>query len=297
MIQPSSTPDVDFIRHLSTYWNFFLITPWLFDKKATWKPLLAKLYSSFLIVCNALWVFHLTQDDHFNSIFNNELLSQQITKALVTIVLVTNVSLSVVKSAFFDNNNWRLIFDNFRLLDKHSQGVRKDDKISKFYVDCFIKNLIFFAFARCFIWTWENGVNYSAFGVFLISPTIYFYYEFLTTYLLIILVEAFKQRYKFLKKRLMLLATKCGFVHETRTLTRDCQILSETAQIFNAIFGYKIIFMLIHCALEIIGVLNTFYASFFVYKTKNKEKSISFQILAAHLCLVCYLLVSLTNLV
>ena len=291
MGETSSPQDVNFIRHFNTFLNFFLITPWIvFDNKFTWKPKLAKFYGTTLLLSRGLLIFYQSQDKLFVSFYRKGLLSQQIINILTLIVLETLVCSSIAKSAFFDNENWRLLFENFYFLEKHLHGVSEEKKPFQFYLSRFAKHLIFLTLAGYFTWIYSKIFRISILTAVIATPIMYYYYEFLTFCLLSSLVEAFRNRYKYLNKKLLIVLSASELVQEANTFALDYQILSESVQIFNNIFSYKIILIILHCALTVINALDTFYAAVFVYK----NKSVVLHLLVGTTCVLCYLLVSIT---
>ena len=228
MVQAPSEQDVIFLRHFNKYLNVFLITPWLFDKKTFKKSMVSKLYGSFLIMCVVFWLYYVLQDDHFLSTLQLGLVSQQIITVLRLTVLLTLTCLTIIKSGFYDCEKWRLLFDNFSVLDKHLQGVIEEKKIVKFYGLNFAKHLVYLTQLGHFLWINSTSAKVSLLKSILITPFIYYYYEFLTVCLLVTVLEVVKNRYKYLNKKLLILTTKSEFVQEANNTAKDYQILNES---------------------------------------------------------------------
>ena len=283
-----SPQDVNFIRHFNTYLNFFLITPWVtFDDNFTQKPTLAKVYGSFLITSRGFLIIYVKQDKLFVLFDGTDLLSQQIINTLTVTVLEALVFLSIAKSAFFDNENWRQLFENFSVLEEHLQQASQEEKTVQFYVRHFTKHLIFLTFSGYFTWMYSQTFKISLLSALIISPVTSYYYEFLTVCLLISVVEAFRNRFKCLNKKLLIVFDESELVKEAKLFAQGDRILNETVQIFNNVFSYKIILVILHCALVVIHALNTFYITVFVYNYK------SIHFLIGGSSGLCYLFVSI----
>ena len=172
MSQRARSQDLNFIRYINTYLNIFLITPWTaFDKKSTWKPILAKLYGTFLILCLGFRGCYLFQDDALISIFQEGLVSTKILNALTLMVLEIFVCLCVVRSAFFDNENWRLILENFCLVDKHLHGTLVEEKTVKFYGKRLIGHVTVVAMLG---WAYSYIVNFPVLKSLILGPIIHY---------------------------------------------------------------------------------------------------------------------------
>ncbi|KAJ3647929.1 hypothetical protein Zmor_019775 [Zophobas morio] len=286
MTEKASMQDINFIRRYKVYLNIFMIVPWAaFDHKSVRKPILAKFYASVLIICKTLWLFCVLKYSDVDADLEKRLFSEQVVFSLTVTVLVVLVCSSIVKSAFFDNKNWILLFQNFYILDKHLKSVTEEKNIGRCYAKIFIKHLLFITLLGHGVWIFSTSAKFSFLKLFLFVPVIHLYYEFLTVSVLIILVEAFKSRYKLLSHKVLIFSNKNRLVQETKTIAQNYQILGETVQIFNGIFGYKIILIILHCALEVIRILNTCYAGFFV----DKSNFISVHLLISNICLLFYI--------
>ena len=268
MFEKSSlNTDVKFISQFCTFLNFFLITPWYdFNKNSVFKPTLVKFYGCLLFFLKMLWVFYITTDENFVSSFQNESLSNTViyvSKVTITTILVF---VTIVKSAFVDNDKWKLIFTNLCLLDKHLQGVSKTTKIGKLYATCLAKHLIYVTFVLYSVLAWRHIIKISMLKFLIVAPFLDLYVEFLIVCLVITLVDAIKRRYKFLNKKLLYVCGGPTLLQETKILAQDYRILSETIQIFSSLFGYKIILVFLHCGLQVISTLNSCYQIFVGFK-------------------------------
>ena len=161
---------------LTFIWIFFWWAA--FDHKSVWKPILTKFYATVLIICKTLWLFYVLKYSDADADLEKRLFSQQVVFSLTVTVLVVLVCSSIVKSAFFDNKNWILLFQNFYILDKHLKSVTEEKNIGRCYAKIFIKHLLFITLLGHGVWIFSTSAKFSFLKLFLFFPVIHLYWVF-----------------------------------------------------------------------------------------------------------------------
>ena len=154
-----SVRDINFIRPFYAYLNLFLITPWNdFDENTICNPIVVKVYGCVLIVLKISSMFYVGKIGIERNLAENMAVSQVIIIFVSQIILVTLTILTIFKSTFTDSAKWRLIFNNFQLIDRklHNLGVVELRILENFYSRCIIKHTVFL-----FLWDLFCTVGYN----------------------------------------------------------------------------------------------------------------------------------------
>ncbi|KAJ3647927.1 hypothetical protein Zmor_019773 [Zophobas morio] len=290
-----SIKDINFIRPFNFYLNLLFITPWNnFDKNSKNKPLVAHVYGFCLIVLKILRLIYVATDT-IHSFSETMFFSQLFFVLSTNVVLVILTLLTIVKSMFLDSNNWNLLYKHLHFIDKnlHNVGVIETKIWSNFYCKFLIKHTIFIIGLCYILYTWIQLLKVSVFKVFLTYPILELYYDFLVIVLFSTLVEAFKSRYNDLSGTLSQIFAS-GDERALKTLAQLYRILGDTIDIFNKIFGYQIILIILRCGLMVITVLNNGFLLFVFMDTKY----VSYHYIFCNMCIlanVVYTLVAVIS--
>ncbi|KAJ3647940.1 hypothetical protein Zmor_019784 [Zophobas morio] len=79
-----------------------------------------------------------------------------------------------------------------------------------------------------------------------------------------LLIEKIRSGYVNVNCNLVKCLQSPNCLHEMRALTRDYRILGETIDIYNHLFGYQLMLIVLHCGLEVISGLNVAVASIII---------------------------------
>ncbi|KAJ3636560.1 hypothetical protein MTP99_000093 [Tenebrio molitor] len=249
MIWKLSVKDISFICPFYNYLSFFLITSWYdFEKNSVHKSRRSKFYGGFLILVKIVWFIFTYTDETFKKIDGALFFTQKVIYIGIQLNLEALLLLTVVKSSFFDAEDWKTLFSNFQLVDTKLQNRgRVNLKISQnFYVGLFVKHLVFALFGALFI----------------MGGFIQLYYEFLIIILLRSLVEGLKNRYEDLNDRLLRISKRPNILHELSSIAHSYRILGENVEICNKLFGYQVLLIIFHCGFQMVHCLNFTFVSF-----------------------------------
>ncbi|KAJ3636559.1 hypothetical protein MTP99_000093 [Tenebrio molitor] len=265
MIWKLSVKDISFICPFYNYLSFFLITSWYdFEKNSVHKSRRSKFYGGFLILVKIVWFIFTYTDETFKKIDGALFFTQKVIYIGIQLNLEALLLLTVVKSSFFDAEDWKTLFSNFQLVDTKLQNRgRVNLKISQnFYVGLFVKHLVFALFGAYVLYVWANVLELSYCRLFIMGGFIQLYYEFLIIILLRSLVEGLKNRYEDLNDRLLRISKRPNILHELSSIAHSYRILGENVEICNKLFGYQVLLIIFHCGFQMVHCLNFTFVSF-----------------------------------
>ena len=122
---------------------------------------------------------------------------------------------------------------------------------------------IFLVLATYEIYVWLMVFDFSVIKFF---PAVSYmrYYKLMIIMLAEILIEKIRSGYLNVNRNLVNCLQSPNCLHEMRALTRDYRILGETIDIYNDLFGYQLMLIMLHCGLEVISALNIALASIII---------------------------------
>ncbi|KAJ3647928.1 hypothetical protein Zmor_019774 [Zophobas morio] len=292
-----SVRDINFIRPFYTYLNLFLITPWNdFDENTVLKLNVVKVYGCALIVLKISSIMYVGKIGIERNLAENMAVSQVIIIFVSQIILVTLTILTIFKSTFTDSARWRLIFNNFQLIDKklHNLGVVELSILENFYTRCFIKHTVFFIFVGYILYGWLQLIKSTFLKLVLANTVSDFYYEFLISVLIHTVVKALKSRHQDLNIRLIYLSRKPTVAQEMRKVVLQYRLLGETTEMFSSMFGYQILLIIFHCGLVVITSLNN---CFLFLMAPNNHRQLTVYFFTCNLCMFMYIVWILSTLI
>ncbi|EFA07607.1 gustatory receptor 110 [Tribolium castaneum] len=244
-----SVRDINFIKYLWRYYNFFLITPWHdFDNIVPCNSSICKIFATLLIFIKVYWVSDATfLDKHL-------LFTQKVNYCITTVTITTLNLLTVVKSSFLaDGNKWRTLFNNLRYLDLnlHNKGKTEGSIWKNFYFTFVLRQLFFIMSVVYQIHVWTSKEKISFLRGFWLSPAVDMFYEFQIIELMTSVVKSLESRYADLNENFLQCQDEKfeSFVYYHR-------ILGETVDLFNSLFGYQTLLITFHIGSQLVVCLN-----------------------------------------
>jgi hypothetical protein len=265
MIWKLSVKDISFICPFYNYLSFFLITSWYdFEKNSVHKSRRSKFYGGFLILVKIVWFIFTYTDETFKKIDGALFFTQKVIYIGIQLNLEALLLLTVVKSSFFDAEDWKTLFSNFQLVDTKLQnrGRVELEIPQNFYVGLFVKHLVFALFGAYVLYVWANVLELSYCRLLIMGGFIELYYEFLIIILLRSLVEGLKNRYEDLNNSLLRISKRPNILHELSSIAHSYRILGENVDICNKLFGYQVLLIIFHCGFQMVHCLNFTFVSF-----------------------------------
>ena len=265
--------DIKFIRTLSTYLDFFLITPWYdFSKKVPFKPTTKKCYGCILVAAKLItYVCAVENNSLMKEYFNNTLISQKIGYTFVASTLMLHFSLTVIFSAFLNVNQWKILFTNLENFDSRIKSSRNAKmSFSKALIYCLILQQIMFLLLSFYpLYTGTVMFKSSFWRSFNTNLSIEMCYEIVVVSLINIISDVIKRRYKVLNTKTVEVLKGPKVIQELENVVECYQILGETAATFNAIFGYQILIIVFHSGAQLTHSLNVGFVTHVVEETSS----------------------------
>lgn len=255
-----SQKDINFIKPLWKWLNIFLVTPcYDFDKNVTKYWVLSKLYGSVFILARIIWIGALMKDEAVIKMWSPLIFTKKFSYIFSVIHLIALNSLTNIKSSFGVNiNAWKILFTNFQHIDIKLQNKDKVEKTiwKNFYFAFSTKLLIFTVFAFYALHSWSNFLKISYLQGLWTSPICDVFYEFQIFVFITSIVQCIKIRYQMLNAKLITINKSPKMIEELKQLIPMYQILGETIQIFNKLFGYEILLIFFHTGMQLVACVN-----------------------------------------
>lgn len=253
-MQALSIKDIRFMRILCYFTNFFLITPWYnFQNHATSSRITPGVWAVVVFSLKLYGPSSIIWCERNRTIFNSFLFVQKI---ICTLTLSTSVvfgMVQIVATVHWNCDKWKLLINNFEYIDRKLGHRNKKSKICKnFYFWFFIKVVIFLCFFSPQFYLWFAVTKIKSFEIF-ISVFVELVNNFLFSVILNSLLMCFYYRYKDLSKKLRNMKIDIWQIEEVKQLFR---ILGETIEMFNEMFGYQILFLILQTGLHLINYAN-----------------------------------------
>ncbi|KAJ3648127.1 hypothetical protein Zmor_019958 [Zophobas morio] len=269
MILTLSIKDINFMKYLFLFLNLFLITPWYdFDRNVSYSVKLQRVYGIILLLAAIARLTYVTIDLHRFIYIARVSVSESFTWYSICVILVLITCTVIFKSCFLDVGKWKLLFTNLRCVDRSLNNVGKvEANFSKsFYFSFFLQQVLFLIGIGFGEYTWSDHMRFPLLQIIIITCACEMYYEFLLVLLINALVRSFKSRYQDLNRRTLMVSRETKIVQRIRSLAQDYRILGETIDLFNEIFGWPLLLMILHFGLEMV---NTLYYNFLILVGKG----------------------------
>lgn len=260
-----SRKNIAFIKVAYKIGNFICVTPWFdFEKKRFVNPVINLIYSILLDAILILVLFTTVREREFMD-------EQMVQKFLVTFSDVMSILLteySVIAATILHKDKWKTLLEMFVSIDdKLDNDYMRQFKITNnFYIQLSLGHLFFIGcyVYKAYVWTHIHGFRYfSNFGTMVIPM----YYCFFSVMLLSNIILAIRCRYRDLNE----LLNKKVNIHQTDEiqLLKELDLirqyyrhLGDTVEIFNEIFGWVIVLVVLHAIIEILNCVNLVLRSF-----------------------------------
>lgn len=261
-MQALSTKDIRFLRILCYFTNVFLITPWYSFQNHTISSTTASRVWAFVVFFIKLYgPSSMLWRDQNRNMFNSFLFIQKIICALTLSTSVIFGAVQVFATVHCNCDKWKLFINNFEYVDQKLGNRNKITKIYKnFYFWFFIKVIIFLCFFTPQFYLWFVATKLNVSEIF-VGVSVELLNNFLFAVILNRLLMCLYDRYKDLGKKLQNMKIEIWKIEEVKQLIR---ILGETIEIFNEMFGYQILLLILQTGLHLINYANfTFVEAIF----------------------------------
>ncbi|KAJ3647946.1 hypothetical protein Zmor_019788 [Zophobas morio] len=242
-----SVKDIRRLQTLIFYLNCVLVAPWYnFYKKTIAKPKVAKFYGLVLIVARITATVYIIRLQIFQKIFDSAELSYSFISVNIHFALLVLTLLTILKSSFLDTDKWKILMSNFHHFDKNldTQGNREMQTFHFRFL--LILNIVFVASIVYALTVWCSLLKITVLQSFILGSVIDIYYEFLVVILLNTLINNFGSRYRDLNTKLI-------------NSLQNYRLLGESIDLFNKMFAYQILLIILHCGLQAVGCLDVIY--------------------------------------
>ncbi|KAJ8919612.1 hypothetical protein NQ315_002234 [Exocentrus adspersus] len=261
-----SRKNIEFIKIAYKMGNFICITPWYdFQTKKFCHPLFNCIYSLLLCAVLALVLFTTIQKREYME-------QEMVQRFLLTFSDAISVMLTeylVIGATLLHKSKWKLLLEMFVAIDdKLENDYKRQCKVlNNFYIYLILGHIFFigcYAY-KSYVWSSIIGLRYfSNFGTMLIPM----YYCFFCAMLVSNIVLALGTRYKDINKLLQKYVTRlvhCNeskFLEDVDVIRKYYRHLADMTDVFNDIFGWVIIIVVLHSIIEILNCVNLILRSF-----------------------------------
>ena len=242
------------------YLGFFMVAPWYdFHSDLLTKRTLCKLYGLFLALLRTGTSVYSTTDETFTQIHQNIVLSRKILFLSVHISSLVFILLTILKCSFWDVKLWQTMITNFRYIDTKLQNTGKTEQsvFKNFYCQFFATQCIVFLIIAHTAFNWISLVDTNPWKILLFGGFIETYITSLMTILITTLARVFKVRYEELNIELVRTTRRQKFdTREVVSLSKIYRLLGDTVEIYNKIFGYHLVLIVLQSGLQVVHCLN-----------------------------------------
>ena len=286
-----SLKDINFLAPLFWYLGFFMVTPWYdFHSNSLTKPTLCKLYGLFLALLKTGTSVYSTMDENFTQIHQNIVLSRKILFLSVHISSLVFILLTILKCSFWDVKLWQTLITNFRYIDTKLQNTGKTEQsvFRNFYCQFFATQCVLFLIIAYTAFNWISVVDTNPWKILLFGDFIETYITSVMTVLITTLARVFKIRYEELNTELVRITRREKFVtREVVGLTKIYRLLGDTVEVYNKIFGYQLVLIVLQSGLQIVHCLN------FILELTTLAEDINYRLLFGSFSLLFWTLVNI----
>lgn len=267
--------------------------PWYnFETDHIAYPTLFKFYTCGLLLIKIFWNVKLATNDFIQQLYGCLMFSQKIIFILTYLDTNFLVVLTTVKTSFLDNSKWKMLLENVKLVDLFlgNRGKREKSVWTNYYFSFTIKHVVMISVGVYTSYIWSKAVDVPFFDGIYMGPIFDIYYHFQLTIVLTTLVKVIRVRYEDLSTKLVKTCeeTKLGdFVVEIRNMASIFRILGDSIEVFNEIFGFRIILLMFHWGLQIITCLN-----FTFIITADIDGQLQHHFLLSNVCILGFEIVS-----
>ena len=215
--------------------------------------------------------------------FTFKIPSQKIIYFFINATLLALTVTTVTKSGFLCVKNLSILIQKCQYIDTKTS----ENKSQLIYFKFLLKTAVFLVFLAYELYVCSISHNMSYFKIFILTPSIDMYYEFLVVVVITSVVAKIKNGYVYLNANLEIACKSPQLIDKMRFLTQDYRILGETIEVFNDLFGYQLILITLHCGLLIISGLN-----FIIIALKTEHDDlIFFHVVASNMLVIIFVLV------
>lgn len=255
-----SQKDINFIQPLWKFLNILLVTPYYnFDKNVIKHPILSKLHGSLLILARIIWISNIPKNEKAALVWNSLACTQKFSYIFSFANLAALNLLTVINSSLLvDTNGWQMLFTNLQYIDLKLQnkGNIEFKFWNNFYFGFAVKLLVFGAFSFYELYSWTSFLKISYLQGLWNSPFLDLFYQCQIFTLLMCIVQSIKIRYKSLNAKLITCQKSPRIIQELQQLVKIYRMLGETIEIFNKLFGYKILLIIFYSGMQLVFSIN-----------------------------------------
>ncbi|KAJ3647923.1 hypothetical protein Zmor_019769 [Zophobas morio] len=194
-LQPT-TKDILFLRHLCTYLDYFLITPWYdFNQNEAKNVTVKKICGCVFVATKLVWVAFSALDHNLHKFYAKALISQQLMYAFIGACVIFLLILTVCRSSFLGVDNWKTILTN---LDKFDTKIKiKEMTMSKSFVYAFVlQQVMYFTLVGYLMYLTCKILGVPILKALCLTLLVDVYYELMTIVLAMSLNDNIRRRYK-----------------------------------------------------------------------------------------------------
>ena len=254
-----SVKDIRRLQALIFYLNCVLVAPWYnFYEKTIARPKVAKFYGLVLIVARITATVYIIRTRIFQKIFDSAELSYSFIFVNIHFALLVLTLLTILKSSFLDTDKWKILMSNFHHFDKNLDTQGKREMQTYHFRLLLILHIVFVVSVIYALTVWCHLLKITVLQSFILGSVIDIYYEFLVVILLNTLINNFGSRYRDLNTKLIKIRSTSS-LNELRHIVQNYRLLGESIDLFNKMFAFQILLIILHCGLQAVGCLDIIY--------------------------------------